>query len=227
MTDDEKLFEHESYGLLSFSRVHAGGTTRLFGSSFTQHPTLLQLTLRRGTMRYHGGYSRPFGREEVLRVEMSPAQFAELVSNMNVAPGVPVTIRHVNGVQCDRPPKVPSEGELIREEFELNAAGLRSRAEAGARKIDALLDTLRLPKKAKEAIQKTYREVVRFVHDGAPYLVEQFQEAAGRTLSEVKQEMDAYAQRHVEGGGLQLPPQDLAYRVMLERSQQIKDEGEV
>lgn len=225
MDNNEKLFEHESYGLLSFSRMSAGGTTRLFGSSFTQHPNLMQLTLRRGTMRYSGGYSRPSSREEIFRVVMSPAQFAELISKMNVAPGVPVTIRHVNGVQCEQPPKVPSEGDLIREEFEANAAEIRGRAEAGARKIDALLDTLRLPKKAKEAIQKTYREVVRFVHDGAPYLVEQFQEATSRTLSEAKQELDAYAQHYA--GGPQLPPQDLAYKVLMERSQQINNsEGE-
>jgi len=84
-------YTHESYGMLGFYRVQ--GTDRpLFGSSL-KHNNTIRLTLKTGVHSRNLNRDWYYGGRTLFEVEMSASQFADLVSNMNVGDGVPVTIK--------------------------------------------------------------------------------------------------------------------------------------
>ena len=49
--EDEKHFEHESYGMLAFSRI-TGNSGRLFGSSLPNQGTSIRLRIAQGMRRH-------------------------------------------------------------------------------------------------------------------------------------------------------------------------------
>lgn len=199
---DEKTYEHPSYGMIALNRIHSGGTRRLFGSHLPEHPTMIQLTISRGVRRHSLGRDSYFGREEHIRVWLSAAQFAEMVSNMQTASGVPCTVLHVQGQQAGEPPPVPSEVEEIRDQFQLDTKNLVAKVKEGRDRIEKTLDAVKLPKKLKEVLRSAYFEATRFVEDAAPFLLESFQEATTRTVIDAKQEIDAFMTHAVHQTGL-------------------------
>lgn len=82
---------HPSYGTLVFSRRN-GSSTPLFGSSI-EHRDSIAITL------YHADITKGlycdsiYSNKKIVEVEMSYSQFAEAITSMNMASGVPVTIR--------------------------------------------------------------------------------------------------------------------------------------
>lgn len=202
MTDEQK-FTHESYGMIAVNRLSGTRGVPLFGSALESNPSLIQLTVTHGT-RYHSlGHDSYSGNGEIIRLWMTPAQYAEMISNPNCGPGVPCTIRHIQLRQMEWPPEVPDEGKLVRERFKLKTQELLEKARDGSEQLKAILSTTRLSQKLKDEIQGTYERSVRFLWDAAPFLVESFQDAVQRTVTEAKQEIDAFMLHAQQVAGVQ------------------------
>jgi hypothetical protein len=203
LTDDEIEFEHESYGMIAVSRMSGTRGVPLFGSSLEDNPSLMQVTITHGK-RYHNlGHDRYYGHKEIIRLWMTPAQYAEMISNPNCGSGVPCTIRHIQGVEMDWPPEVPNEGKLVRDRFKLEAKDLMKKAQEGGAHLKAVLSTAKISQKLKDEIQGTYEKATRFLWDAAPFLVESFQDAVQKTVVEAKQEIDAFMMHALQAAGAQ------------------------
>jgi len=74
---------HPSYGMVSFNRQQQTPPANLFGSSI-KHQTLISLTIRRGTKERDLSRDWYFGGEELIEVLLSPNQFAEAITHMNM-----------------------------------------------------------------------------------------------------------------------------------------------
>lgn len=203
MTDDERRFDHESYGMIGVSRISGSGSLPMFGSGLDHNPSLISITIRRGYRVHSLGHDQYVGNNELIRVWLTPAQYAEMISNPNVGYGVPCTIRHVGGRSCEDPPKVETEAASVRERFELESKELVQKAREGADKVRAVLETSKLSQKAKAEIQKTFYDATRFLHDAGPFLVESFQEAIQKTVTEAKLEIDAFMVHAAHAVGVQ------------------------
>ena len=88
-------YKHPSFGMLSFNRTH-GGHSNLFGSSI-QHNDTIHMVLKEGVVIRGLNDDRYVGEDEILEVEMSQSQFAELITSMNVGTGTPCTIKYLRG----------------------------------------------------------------------------------------------------------------------------------
>ena len=88
-------YKHPSFGMLSFNRTH-GGHSNLFGSSI-QHNDTIHMVLREGVVTRGLNDDWYVGEDEILEVEMSQSQFAELITSMNVGTGTPCTIKYLRG----------------------------------------------------------------------------------------------------------------------------------
>ena len=88
-------YHHPSFGMLSFSRAH-GGHSNLFGSSI-QHRDTIHMVLKEGTVSRDLNEDWYLGGPEIVEVEMSQSQFAELITSMNMGSGVPCTIKFIKG----------------------------------------------------------------------------------------------------------------------------------
>jgi len=204
MSDDEFEREHPSYGLVSISRITGGsGARRLFGSPLANHYGTIRLSI--GTAKWIHGlhHDRYYGslRGEHIEVEMSAAQFADMITSLNMGSGTPCTIRHLTGVQIPPPPDYATEAEHIRDNFEGSLDKYKAKARTYRKKIEDL--TSKLSTKAKEEIRIALDVIEDQLSSNVPFVVKQFQEATTRITSAAKAEVDAFVTGVVRAAGLE------------------------
>jgi len=175
--DNEVEFRHPSYGLAQFSRRQ--GSPKLFGTALEHHYNYVTLSIRRATLirgdhgdRYHGSL-----RGDLIEIDLSAAQFAELLTTMNVGMGVPCTINSLNNASVEAPPDLPNEAQGIRdgfkETFRTFVHGLAQKAQA----VREILEKKTLNKSDRDQIQRVIEGVVREMSDRAPFVIEMFRES--------------------------------------------------
>lgn len=202
---DGEVFSHESYGMVGVYRISGGGRESLFGSALADNPTKICLKVCRARREHSSGRDWYF-REGLPIVELwlTPAQFAEMLSNPNVGDGVPCTIRYVEGAEMEMPPRVPTTAESIRRQFTKGTVGLQEAVRAGREKVTGALDGGRgVTKKLRKTVVEAYDEATRFVWDMGPHLVDSFQEVVWDTVAEAKLEVDAFITHAVQRAGME------------------------
>lgn len=205
MSSENAEISHESYGLVSFSRK-TGNPGKLFGSALENHFSYITLSVRKGKLIRDGhGYDRYYGsmRGDVIEVDLSAAQFAELLTTMNVGMGTPCTIRSVNGIPCAAAPELDSEAETVRSDFKERMKNTIKTFQEGFDKTSELLEKKSLSKKDREEILSTYNRLIQELATNAPYYVELFEEASEKVVQSAKAEVDAFTASVVSAVGLQ------------------------
>lgn len=184
---------HESYGVLSLSRVTCSPPKSLFGSSI-KHGNFIELKIQNAVSSRNFQKDWIRGRETLIEVDMSASQFADAITSMNVGCGVPVTIRYVSGDAKDRanPPeidfKVRAQGELKEEMEELNERILELAKDA--KEILGRKGTT-IKASEKEKLLKDLMFIEQEIRSNIPFAHECFTEAVERTVTEAKSEIDA------------------------------------
>lgn len=116
---------HESYGMISFSRTSSTDPTYLFGSDVT-HTHLIHLVVQLGGERTrdlnHDYYSAhgPIA----LDAYLSEAQFAQMVTSLNIGDGVPCTVCRVGEQRFS----LPERTKPVIERFTAEAEGYIAQA---------------------------------------------------------------------------------------------------
>jgi hypothetical protein len=194
---------HPSYGQATFSRWQ-GNVGRLYGSPLKHHQTGVFLTITRSERHHDLGHDWHFGREELIRVNFSPAQFADLLTSMNVGGGICCTVEHLKG---EKMPPVPEDEEVEHERvangFKAKVKDVRDALREHLSQLDALLDAAKVPQKHRGGIREAVSNAFRAVDDSGPFLVEQFGEATEKIMTSARQEMAAVVTTTVARLGLQ------------------------
>jgi hypothetical protein len=203
MPDDEFEREHPSYGNVTISRISGGtGAIRLFGSPLATHYGTIRLTIGGATWRHGLHHDSYYGsvRGEHVEIEMSAAQFADMITSLNIGGGTPCTIRHLAGVQIPNPPDYATEAEHIRDNFEGSLDKYKAKARTYRKRIEEL--TSKLATKAREEIRIALDVIEDQLSSNVPFVVKQFQEATTRITSAAKAEVDAFVTGVVRAAGL-------------------------
>lgn len=87
---------HPAFGVVVLNRT--SGTARALFQSDIQHQHTVSLELHTATRRRDLGRDWTHARESIVRIEMSEAQWASLISSVGQGSGTPVTIRRRDGV---------------------------------------------------------------------------------------------------------------------------------
>lgn len=202
MSKDDDVFKHPSYGMVQFSRV-TGGHMHLFGSSLEAHHHRIELRIFEAEwiVDHDLHMERPYPGRQIIEVALSAAQFAELVTSMNVSSGVPCTIMRREGKGIERPPVLPVESENVRTDFAAKMAALRPDL---ANRVKEILDLLpaSLNKGTRRHIEIALGNLVERVAGNATFALDQFQEAAERVTAAAKAEIDAVVTHAVVSTGL-------------------------
>lgn len=194
-TDEDDTERHESYGLVSFSR-RTGNPGTLFGSPLTDHGAYITLSIKRGVRITSGGsgtdrfYSSIRG--DIVEVDMSPAQFAELLTTMNIGMGVPCTIRAIENKRVENPPAKLLEVEKVQLQYKKHAKEAADALVEGQREVDELLQKKTLSKQERSRISWVIGKVRQHLESTAPFMLEMFEEAAQKITSHAKAEVDAF-----------------------------------
>ena len=96
---DRTAENHPSFVTVQFSRL--SGSKRFFGSSVTSH-SWIRLQIRPATLYHYLGEDSIYAtNRSLVEVDLSPAQFAELLTTMNVGSGVPGTLIRFDGKKVE------------------------------------------------------------------------------------------------------------------------------
>ena len=201
---------HPSYVMVGFYRTE-GGRKKLFGSALPYVNTTIRLEIKRAERKHSLNADWFYGKEHLISVELSPAQFAQLLTTMNAGSGVPGTLRWLapGGEVPDVPDTHVAEHEKIRNGFEGKTRDFVKKLRKRAQEVDALLDKPSLNKADRGLIRSILDSAVTEVASNMPFAVESFQEAAEKLAVAAKAEVDAFLSLIVTRAGL---------RTLLERS---------
>lgn len=194
---DEVRFTHPAFGQISASRVT--GSRVLYGSDFV-HQHFISITIRKSTLCRNLSRDWHFAGDEVIEVHLSEAQWATLVSSLNVGMGVPCTINHVDRVsQPDFP--LRKQEDVVKQELHRTLDSVVADLEAAVVDIEGELGSS-ISGKKREAILKHLKAAQRKVGDHLPWAAKSFSEAMETTVERAKVEVNAYMQQLLLRTGL-------------------------
>jgi len=203
--EKEEELRHESYGSIHFSR-RQGDPGRLFGSALNGHGSYITLCISRSTLIRNDLHDRTYSggfRGDLIEVDMSAAQFAELLTTMNIGNGVPCTISHVNGKAMERPPEIPHETERVRSGFKDKMKTLADDAQKALGEIKKLFEEKKnLTKEDRKIVIGFLEKVVMELGANSPFVLKMFEEATQKVTNAAKAEIDAFVTTNVVNAGL-------------------------
>jgi hypothetical protein len=203
----EVEYEHESFGMVGVFR-RSGNGGKLFGSAIEQHHSTIAIRVYRAK-RIHSetlSYDRffPDGRLPLLELEMSAAQFAEMITTPNSGDGIPVTIRTVEGRRMAPVPEdTVLESEMIRKNFAVRMREMMAGVRAShARMKEVLSSKKALTQQDRKAALDILDQAVTDIASNIPFVLEQFEEATDKVVSTAKAEVESMMTRAVHMIGL-------------------------
>lgn len=183
--------EHPAYAVMGASRVSSTPGGVLFGSDFRhQHYVVVRIgaaSLRRDLANDWVDSVH----EQYIEVAMSEAQWATFVSAMNVGGGVPVTLQWKQG-EGRIPDIIPTTDrrEQLHEEIDARLVSA----------IDSLKEVRdAAPTKAQRSKIDT---AIRQLEANLPWVAQQFDEHAEKTVERMKVEVNAYMTAAIQRAGI-------------------------
>lgn len=204
--EDEKVTTHPSYGLVGFSRASVCGmrNRRMFGSAIGKHFNIIMLEIRRAEQHHHLSRDWFHGREELIHIELSEAQFASLLTNMNTGSGVPCTIRYVKGEgNIEPPPDEPVEAERVKKGFVEKFQKFRDEFAEMAGRAREILGKGGAKKAERDEMIRLFERAAGYIKDNAGFVIEQFAEATEKVVTHAKAEVDAFVSNAAKVTGME------------------------
>lgn len=185
---DETVTEHPAFGQIGASRV--SGQAALYDSDF-RHQHYMTISIRRSQLHRSLNRDWHFGREEIIQVALTEAQWATFVSSPNMGSGVPCTLQHLHGETI---PGLPAPTERI-DQFK---AEMEEKLAGSIRRIDNMIAG------AKTKAHKTELEMLRQeLVSNLPFVAKQFGEHVETTVEKGKQEIHGYMTSVLQRAGLE------------------------
>lgn len=186
---------HPSYGTLAFSRRN-GSSTPLFGSSI-EHRDTIAMTLYHADVTRGLHYDSIYGNKKIVEVEMSYSQFAEAITSMNMASGVPVTIRWTEKdgriPECD----FVNKREQFADEFKEKRQNATMMSQQIIKDVTELFNQKTLTKADKQEIISKLSNLNMEIGCNMDFIADQFNEQIDKTIMEAKEEIESFCQNKI------------------------------
>lgn len=186
---------HPAYGQIGASRV--SGAAYLYGSDFS-HQHYIKIEIRRSQLHRGLSNDRPFGREELIEVSLSEAQWATFVSSLNCGMGVQCTIDHFNGKTMPGLPSPKDRHQQIKAEADERLA----KAMSDLKDLDAAIKDSKLSGKAQKDLCQRIEFIRRNLSDNIQFVADQFEEHIETVTEHAKIEIGAYITQSLARAGL-------------------------
>lgn len=182
---------HESYGQISFSRINATPPINLYGSNI-KHGSIISLTIRRSAKNHNLYNDTYYGDEEIIDVYMSPAQFAELLTSLNVGSGVPCTIQHIFYHRMSGCPE-ENQRKVNKQEFEETCKEIVHKSQSLIAEVTHMFESKKnINKTDRKDIIGNLQHICNIFTSRIPFIKEQYDEAMEKTETEVKAAVDNF-----------------------------------
>jgi hypothetical protein len=201
---------HETYAMASIHRVT--GPVRLFGSPLLDHSSSIVLKVKKCQIIRDNGEIRYYDSGNIVQIEMSETQFASLITNMN-SQGAPCTLRALENHRTEPVPRVKQEFEVTKDHFEDRLKKVNMGIK-GASRLANELSIRGASKKQLIELANLLKSVDMEYTQNMPYVLELFNEAAHKTISAAKTEVDAFINNTLANMGLTALKEGIKTRLM-------------
>lgn len=188
----DSIERHPAYGQISAHRFTCGPAgVAMYGSDFA-HGEGVGITIRRSQL--HRGLSKdwPMGRDELIEVHLSEAQWATFVSTLNVGQGVQCTLRHIDREPIPGIVEPPRRKEQFRNE-------LKERLAEAIKTLESLAPLVEDGKKVP--LREAVRSLKQQLESSLPFVADQFNEHIETVTEHAKIEVSAYLSNAVQRAG--------------------------
>lgn len=198
---DEKEHRHESYGMIQVTRVTSSRGLFLFGSPVPDHHQIFRLRVARGyAIEDDHGVLRYRASGTIVEVDLSAAQFVEMITVHDVNDGVPCTIQRLGGAIVADPPRPDTDVERSHAAFEQKMQTFGRKLGDYTAEVERAVEGL--PKNRREAVLRATGRIATEVRSNIPYFLQTFTEAAERVVSSKKAEVEAWVSAVVHAAGI-------------------------
>lgn len=188
---EDEIFEHESYGLLQISRQTCNSPVTFFGSSI-KCSSIISVRLFRAEKHRHLNRFWYHPRETLFEIEMTPNQFAELITTLNAGVGSPVTIKRIGRDEMGECPH-ESIRELFEDEFEKQVNKINEVVKTLTNEAEYILNEKGgIKVKDKQRLKSLIEEINREIFANTPYMQTSFNKSMDKTVAEAKTEVDSF-----------------------------------
>lgn len=208
---DDKETTHESWALVHAHRT-SGLSDDLFGSSIDHHSSV-RLTISRAKESRSHGYGFYMETQQLIEVEMSAMQWAEMITSMNVGRGAPCTLRRLAG-QRIMGQKHDSETSRIKDEFSYRAKEVGAKMLGLVNEVRERLAKSTASKKVQEEVCRMLEQFAQHFWDYQPFMQKLFIEACEGTVTEAKAAVDAFVTHAIVSAGLESLGAEVQKRLM-------------
>lgn len=210
---------HPAFGQIAVARW-SGGENRLFDSDILHNDTIV-ITVSHATRHRSNQHDYIHGRDEIVEVMMSMAQWASFVSSMNTT-GVPCTLRRYKTGDRVQAPPIDEEPRLALSMRQTRSAAHRAFDDIGKAlaDVEAALDggTAKQKRDAIHTLKARIGNAVPNVDYAGRVLIEQTED----TVQKARADIEAMVARHHDrlnelgAGGVELPAVDITTHGELE-----------
>ncbi len=192
---EEKVYSHESYGVVILGSASINHATRLFGSP-NKTNRLITLEIHPATLCHSLGrdWISPKSGHALVEVALSEHQLGRLLSSSGNGAGVPCTITDFNGKRMASPPATPTESENIFDDFKTKMASLCDGLGGRQKQVmDILAKEGAITKADRKAIADALGKLSVEIRDNTDFALQSFREAAAKVVASAMAEIDGHA----------------------------------
>ena len=192
---DEKVTTHPAFAQISASRV--SGSVNLYASDF-EHNAFM--TIRIFVSELHRNLNRDwhFGRDRIIEVALSEAQWATFVSSPNIGDGVPCTLQYHNGESIPGLPSPESRTDQFSGEMQEKLEKTIGKVKQAINQIDEI----GIPKGKAASLKGTFQSLLTELQSNLPFVAKQFEEHMEGTVEKAKQEVHGYMNGVINRSGI-------------------------
>ncbi len=205
---DTEDFKHPSYGLVRLGRV--SGQTILFGSN-VQHQHYISLTISTAKLSRNKDTHEDYihAQDQLIQINMSNVQLADMLTNMNCGTGVPCTLDRVMNCETGKvesikhPDKIDTNTQTYIDEFQEKLKGISAKLSTLQEQVTAVLESKTPNKAQREALLNEVHRIKTELSSNMPFILEQFIEKVEKVTSHAKAEVEAHHSAIIQNLGMQ------------------------
>jgi len=207
-SDGDVVETHPSFGMVSVSRYTCSPPQHFFGSAIAHHAGV-SLSISIASRRRNLSNNWYFGEGELVEINMTEAQFAELMCSFNTS-GVPCTINHVNKRVADLYPDVGvppcperNERKQIEAEFKREMANITQGLQDLIEKARVLETKPNINKTDRREFLNIAETLQRKIDSCLPFIQGQFNEAMDGVLVNAKADLESFTGQILRQAGVE------------------------
>ena len=199
---------HPSFGLISVSHYTCTPPQNFFGSSI-RHNAGVALSISRAVKYRNLSNTWYHDKDEIIEVNMTQAQWAELLSSFNRGPGVPCTLNHVNRNAVNDyvemgVPACPetNERQEIEIEFKREMQKLTDGMKELMLKAKSFQDKPNINKQDRKEFLNIAETLNRKIDSCMPFIQGQFNEAMDGIVVAAKADIESFTSQLLRQAGI-------------------------